>query len=115
MSNLQALTVPKWGMSMEEGEIAEWRVAVGDSLSIGDEFVDIETSKIVNTAECSAAGTLVRIIAQTGETHLVGSLLGVVADGEASEADNAQNPVAVAQPASAPSKLYTFTLAINNY
>ena len=38
MSKLHALTVPKWGMSMEEGDITEWRVAVGDSLSVGDEF-----------------------------------------------------------------------------
>jgi len=34
MSNLHALTVPKWGMSMEEGEIAEWQVAVGDQLAV---------------------------------------------------------------------------------
>lgn len=87
MSKLHALTVPKWGMSMEEGDITEWRFAVGDKLAVGDEFVDIETSKIVNTAESPVAGTLVRIIAQPGETHRVGTLLGVVADGAASEAD----------------------------
>ena len=50
MSTLHALTVPKWGMSMEEGEITEWRVSVGDKLAVGDELVDIETSKIVNAA-----------------------------------------------------------------
>ena len=33
MSTLHALTVPKWGMSMEEGEVSEWRVAVGDKLA----------------------------------------------------------------------------------
>ena len=47
MSTLHALTVPKWGMSMEEGEITEWRVSVGDKLAVGDELVDIETSKII--------------------------------------------------------------------
>ena len=84
MSNLHALTVPKWGMSMEEGEITEWRIAEGDTVSVGDEVVDIETSKIVNTAECPFDGTLVRIVAQVGETHQVGMLLGVVASGDAS-------------------------------
>src|SRR5210317_1051855 len=85
MSSLHALTVPKWGMSMEEGEITEWRVAVGDSLAVGDEYVDIETSKIVNAAESPVAGTLVRIIAEIGTTLEVGNLLGVVAAGETSE------------------------------
>ena len=87
MSKLHALTVPKWGMSMEEGEITEWRVGVGDEVSVGDEIVDIETSKIVNTAESSCNGTLVRIVAQPGEVHRVAMLLGVVAEGEVSEAD----------------------------
>ncbi|ARN75642.1 2-oxo acid dehydrogenase subunit E2 [Oceanicoccus sagamiensis] len=85
MSKLHALTVPKWGMSMEEGDITEWRVAVGDTISVGDEYVDIETSKIVNTAESPCAGTVVRIIAQPGETHQVGQLMGVVAEGETTE------------------------------
>lgn len=87
MSTLHAITVPKWGMSMEEGEITEWRVDVGDKVAVGDEIVDIETSKIVNTAESNCSGTLVRIVAQPGEIHKVAMLLGVVAEGEVSEAD----------------------------
>ncbi|WP_226702757.1 2-oxo acid dehydrogenase subunit E2 [Microbulbifer elongatus] len=87
MSTLHALTVPKWGMSMEEGEITEWRVEEGDRVSVGDEIVDIETSKIVNTAESHCNGTLVRIVAQPGEVHRVAMLLGVVAEGDVSEAE----------------------------
>jgi len=87
MSNLHALTVPKWGMSMEEGEIAEWQVAVGDQLAVGDAVVDIETSKIVNTAESTCAGTLVRQVAQPGEVHKVAMLLGVVAEGVVAEGE----------------------------
>jgi pyruvate dehydrogenase E2 component (dihydrolipoamide acetyltransferase) len=87
VSTLQALTVPKWGMSMEEGEVQEWRVALGDVLAPGDEIVDIETSKIVNTAESTAAGTLVRIVGQPGQTLQVGMLLGVVASGDTTEPD----------------------------
>jgi pyruvate dehydrogenase E2 component (dihydrolipoyllysine-residue acetyltransferase) len=87
MSELFALTVPKWGMSMEEGDIAEWRVAVGDTIAVGDEFVDIETSKIVNTAEATAAGKLVRIVGEPGQTLPVGALIGVVADGKVKDAE----------------------------
>ena len=85
MSKLHALTVPKWGMSMEEGEVSQWRVAVGDALAVGDEYVDIETSKIVNAAESPVAGTLVRILAEVGEVIGVGLMLGVVAQGDVSE------------------------------
>lgn len=87
MSTLHALTVPKWGMSMEEGEISQWRVAVGDKLAVGDEVVDIETSKIVNAAESPVAGTLVRIVGEVGQTLKVGMLLGVIATGAVSDAD----------------------------
>jgi pyruvate dehydrogenase E2 component (dihydrolipoamide acetyltransferase) len=87
MSSLHALTVPKWGMSMEEGEITQWRVAVGDKIAVGDELVDIETSKIVNAAESTVAGTLVAIVGETGQTLKVGTLLGVVASGDATEAE----------------------------
>jgi pyruvate dehydrogenase E2 component (dihydrolipoamide acetyltransferase) len=87
MSTLHALTVPKWGMSMEEGEISQWRVAVGDKLAVGDEVVDIETSKITNAAESPVAGTLVRIVGEVGQTLKVGMLLGVVATGAASDKD----------------------------
>ena len=87
MSELQALTVPKWGMSMEEGELMEWHVSVGDSLAVGDPLVDIETSKIVNTAESTVAGTLVRITGQVGDTLDVGALLGVVANGETEQGE----------------------------
>jgi pyruvate dehydrogenase E2 component (dihydrolipoamide acetyltransferase) len=72
-------------MSMEEGEITEWRVAVGDSIAVGDELVDIETSKIVNAAESPVAGTLVRIVGNVGQTLKVGMLMGVVASGDTSE------------------------------
>jgi pyruvate dehydrogenase E2 component (dihydrolipoamide acetyltransferase) len=72
---------------MEEGEVQEWRVAIGDVLAPGDEIVDIETSKIVNTAESTAAGELVRIVGQPGQTLQVGMLLGVFASDDASEQD----------------------------
>jgi len=87
VSVLHALTVPKWGMSMEEGEILEWHAKPGDKLDAGDQLVDIETSKIVNTAECPAAGTLVRIVGEMGQTLQVGQIIGVLAEGEVSAAE----------------------------
>jgi pyruvate dehydrogenase E2 component (dihydrolipoamide acetyltransferase) len=87
MAALSAIVMPKWGMEMTEGEIAEWHVAVGDLVSAGDDLVEVETAKLVNTVAASATGTVVRLCAQVGEILPVGSALAVVADGETSDAE----------------------------
>ena len=87
MSAIQAIVVPKWGMEMEEGTIQEWHVEEGSPINKGDELVDIETSKIVNTLESSVSGVLRRRVAQVGVTLPVGSLLGVCAGEEVADSD----------------------------
>ncbi len=82
---LYPLTVPKWGIEMQEGTITGWQVAVGAAVSKGDELIDIETDKIVNTLEAPMDGTVVRTIVEEGETLKVGELLGVLATAEASD------------------------------
>lgn len=79
MSKLIAITIPKWGIEMERGTISEWRVTTGTAVTKGDELVDIETDKIVNSFDATHDGVLVRIIAQEGEELSVGTLIGVMA------------------------------------
>ena len=81
------INMPKWGMEMSEGDINTWYFAVGDQVNAGDDLVDIETSKIINTVTASDSGVLRAIIGATGETHRVGALLGVIASAETSDAD----------------------------
>jgi len=76
---LDAVTIPKWGIEMTHGTIVAWHKAVGDSVSAGEEIVDIETDKIVNSFEARTSGTLVRILASEGEELAVGCLIGVIA------------------------------------
>lgn len=87
MSSIQPIVVPKWGMEMEEGTIQEWHVEEGAPIHKGDELVDIETSKIVNTLEANCTGVLRRRVAQSGVTLPVGSLLGVCAEQDVADAD----------------------------
>ncbi|MCC5861840.1 MAG: acetoin dehydrogenase dihydrolipoyllysine-residue acetyltransferase subunit [Gammaproteobacteria bacterium] len=82
--SLQALKVPKWGLSMEEGAVVEWHVAEGAEVGVGDELLEVETSKIANAVESPVAGRVVRIVAQPGETLAVGGLLAVIAQAGAS-------------------------------
>ena len=60
--SLVAVVMPKWGLEMVEGTITEWLVQVGDSISLEQDLVDIETSKIVNTLASNQRGTIARIL-----------------------------------------------------
>ena len=77
--SLYPITVPKWGIEMQEGTITGWQVDVGASVSKGDELIDIETDKIVNTMEAPVDGVVCRQLVEEGETLKVGELLGVIA------------------------------------
>jgi len=80
MADLTALTMPKWGLSMEEGTLASWHLAEGDAVNEGAEIADIETSKLLNTLEARSPGTLLRLVAQEGETLPCGALIAVLGE-----------------------------------
>lgn len=82
---LYPITVPKWGIEMQEGTITGWQVALGAVVSKGDELIDIETDKIVNTMEAPVDGIVCRQLVGEGETLKVGALLGVIATAEAGD------------------------------
>jgi len=86
-TRIHPITMPKWGIEMQEGTITAWQIEAGQSIGKGDALLDVETEKIVNSVEAPIAGTLRRIVAEVGETHPVGALIGVFADAEVSDAD----------------------------
>lgn len=84
---IQTITVPKWGLTMEEGKVVTWLVDEGEMIALGDEVLELETSKIANVVEAQNAGTLRRIVAAPDEELPVGALLGVLAEADVSDAD----------------------------
>ena len=84
--SIQAITMPKWGLAMEEGMVVAWLAHVGGSVEAGPDLLEIETTKITNVYEAPVAGVLRRQVVAEGETVPVGALLGLVAEPSVDEA-----------------------------
>jgi len=86
-SQITAITMPKWGLTMTEGTVVGWLKQQGQSFQTGEELLEIETTKITNVFEAPEGGTLRRIVAPGGATLPVGALLAVAAPEEVPDSD----------------------------
>ncbi len=86
MSTLRAFTMPKWGIEMTEGTLAEWNIREGERVTRGQVIAQIETDKIVNEVQAESDVTFVRLLATPGEVYPVGALLAVTANEAAPKA-----------------------------
>jgi pyruvate dehydrogenase E2 component (dihydrolipoamide acetyltransferase) len=82
---IRAITMPKWGLAMEEGMVTAWLAEEGKPIENGQEILEIETTKITNVYEAPQAGLLRRRVVPEGETVPVGALLGLLAENSISE------------------------------
>ncbi len=73
MDALQPVVMPKLGLTMTEGLLAEWKVAPGDSVAAGDVIFVVETDKISNEIEAHVAGVVAQLHAAEGEVLPVGA------------------------------------------
>lgn len=72
MGTHQPILMPKLGLTMTEGMLAEWKVAPGDRVQAGDVIFVVETDKISNEIEAAEAGTIEALHAQPGDVVPVG-------------------------------------------
>ncbi len=70
--------LPAFGMQMQFAYIAEWHVAVGQSVAAGDDLVSIETDKVETALEAPAAGRILEIHGEPEDEIEVGALLVVI-------------------------------------
>ena len=67
--------LPKWGMTMQDGTIAQWMVSEGQRVQEGDPIAVIETEKVETELPCPDSGTVVEIVAEEGDTVEVGAVI----------------------------------------
>lgn len=79
--------LPDLGEGLSEAEIVEWRVAVGDVVTVDQSVVEVETAKAVVDVPCPYAGRVVALHGAAGEVRPVGQPLITIAplDGDGGE------------------------------
>jgi len=60
------MVMPKLGLTMKEGNIANWRKSEGDSITLGEIVFEVETDKITKEFESPVAGVLRKILVKEG-------------------------------------------------
>jgi 2-oxoisovalerate dehydrogenase E2 component (dihydrolipoyl transacylase) len=94
--------LPDLGEGLSEAEVLDWRVKVGDQVSVDQEVVEVETAKAVVVVPVPFAGTVTEIHAAPGTTVNVGQpLITVSADQPAPAAAEASGNVLIGYGTSA--------------
>ncbi|MBA3354079.1 MAG: E3 binding domain-containing protein, partial [Blastocatellia bacterium] len=87
------IVMPQMGESITEGTVSKWLKSVGDKIEKDEPILEISTDKVDAEVPSPAAGTLLEIRHQEGETVEVGTALAVIgAEGEVGEAAPSSTP-----------------------
>ncbi len=91
------LRLPNIGEGVEEADIADILVKVGDSVELNQTLMELETEKAVVELPSKSAGKIEKIHVKSGDTVKVGDLLITLSGGSGSAAD--KTPAAKEAPA----------------
>ena len=72
------IKVPQMGESVVEATVGEWLKNEGDSISLGDVLVELETDKVDVEVGAESAGVLTKITVPSGDDVQVGDVLGYI-------------------------------------
>jgi len=93
--SVSRFTLPDVGEGLTEAEIVEWKVAPGDTISINQVLVEIETAKSLVELPSPYIGVVGEILVEPGTTVDVGTVIITILS-EAGTAEPATAPVAPA-------------------
>ena len=75
------VTMPKFGLTMQEGTIQRYFKAPGDSVRAGEPLYEVETEKVLYEVEAPVSGTLAAALFPEGATVECGVIIAVIAEG----------------------------------
>lgn len=78
----ESFSLPKWGLTMEEGSIAEWLVQPGEHVDEGAVLALVETDKIQVEFVAPVSGIVAEHLVPTDATVAVGEPIVVIAKNE---------------------------------
>ena len=86
-SKIIEVPVPSAGESVTEAGVGEWYKKVGDSVSVDEAIVELETDKAAQEVMSPVSGKIVEIMSATGDTVQVGEVLVKIEEGAEGGAD----------------------------
>ncbi|MEH0630882.1 dihydrolipoamide acetyltransferase family protein [Streptomyces stelliscabiei] len=90
----QLFRLPDLGEGLTDAEIVEWKVAVGDTVTIDQIVVEVETAKAAVEVPVPYAGTVLRLHAEAGTPLAVGEpLITVGAAASGGNGDRGAGPI----------------------
>jgi 2-oxoisovalerate dehydrogenase E2 component (dihydrolipoyl transacylase) len=99
--SVSRFTLPDVGEGLTEAEIVEWKVAPGDTISINQVLVEIETAKSLVELPSPYVGVVGEILVEPGTTVDVGTVIITILS-EAGAEDSAPAPAATPDQAATP-------------
>ena len=96
------VVMPQMGVSVSEGTVTKWLKSPGDTVSADEPLLEISTDKVDTEVPSPASGVLTAILAQEGETVLVGTTIAVISSGPAAAAAEPPPAAVEAAPPLAP-------------
>ena len=73
MSDIRTFALPDVGEGLTEAEILTWHVQPGDTVTVNQTIVEIETAKAAVELPCPFAGTVAEVFVAEGDVVLVGT------------------------------------------
>jgi pyruvate/2-oxoglutarate dehydrogenase complex dihydrolipoamide acyltransferase (E2) component len=76
---LSEITVPKWGLTIDDAVLVSWHISVGDAVVIDQPVAVVETDKAEMEIESLVQGSVTELLVQAGESVVPGQVIAIVA------------------------------------
>ena len=72
--------LPQWAMLLNDGEVVEWKVNVGDKVQKGDILCSAEEAKVAEDIASPVDGTVLKLCVEEGENIPVLTTICIIGD-----------------------------------